>query len=533
MNNQNKKPEFWKFNRKASALLLFLALGLSIRFYQLGAHNFWFDEYVTHYYVQNFSSFQRIREVTFRYLFSHQVYYILLKFWRPVFGKSEFSFRFLPMVFGVVSIPVIYKLGKLFFNSQVGLISAFLLAISPMHIWYSQEARGYSLATFLIMLVVYFFASALKKNKRHLWAGFIISSIIAFYTNYSCLYLIIVLSGILFTKKYRHMLKQYLLSYFLIGIFFMLQAPNIIEQFSRISSNFWIPRPNLNAILITFENFNVGYNATPVIYSVTFMICSFLYIFGIWRWWKERKKELSFLILSIFIPIIITFVISQRTSIYLDRQLLLFSPFYYLIIAAGLERINMRSIRMVMYISISLPILFCLHNYFSYRMPMPNPHHIGAYVKKPVKPAADYIQSDLKEGDAVGFAGPSSLSVLYYIDKKALKYKNIPLFSFLIKSKIDTYWLQNWKKDIYGGYFGLRRDFVTVIELDNGKPWNDSKEYIFKRLWLITSAWERDGTLTLHEQAVRKWAQTNYSFVESKEFNGIFIDLYCQKSNPL
>lgn len=156
----------------------------------------------------------------------------------------------------------------------------------------------------------------------------------------------------------------------------------------------------------------------------------------------ERKKP-ALISLSgyIFILIAIAFIISQIIQIYLDRQLMLFSPFYYIIIAAGLVSIKKNIIKIAAYFSIILPIVFCLYNYYSLCIPMALAHHTGACLKKPVKPAADYINKGFMKGDVIGYSGPSVNSLFYYLWDKIINEK-INVYSFIIKSKLEPYWRQ-------------------------------------------------------------------------------------------
>jgi len=112
----------------------------------------------------------------------------------------------------------------------------------------------------------------------------------------------------------------------------------------------------------------------------------------------RKREELIPLILFVFIPIIFTYLISQKIPIYLDRQLMLFSPFYYIIIAAGLARLKLPIIKTAAYLFIIVPILFCLYNYFSYRMPLPQYHHIGVHVKNPLSLQLIILMKDLYTG---------------------------------------------------------------------------------------------------------------------------------------
>ena len=88
-----------------------------------------------------------------------------------IFGQSEFSIRFPALIFGVLSIFMIYKLGKVLFNLEIGLLSALILAISPFHIHYSQEARPYSLLMVLSLISTYYFVKFIKSHHEKNFRG--------------------------------------------------------------------------------------------------------------------------------------------------------------------------------------------------------------------------------------------------------------------------------------------------------------------------------------------------------------------------
>ncbi len=76
-------------------------------------------------------------------------YYFLLSMWSGLFGISEVAVRSLSILIGVSLIPLVYLLGRSWFSRQAGLFAAFFVAISPFHVYYSREARMYSLMTLL------------------------------------------------------------------------------------------------------------------------------------------------------------------------------------------------------------------------------------------------------------------------------------------------------------------------------------------------------------------------------------------------
>jgi len=65
-----------------------------------------------------------------------------LRLTRQLFGESEFALRFLSLVFAVLTVPLLYATpGGSFPGDAAGLIAAALGALSPMYLWYGQEAR--------------------------------------------------------------------------------------------------------------------------------------------------------------------------------------------------------------------------------------------------------------------------------------------------------------------------------------------------------------------------------------------------------
>jgi mannosyltransferase len=69
------------------------------------------------------------------------LYFVLLHFWSQIFGESETSVRFLSALIGLMTVVATYGLCSLVGNGRTGLGAAFLVAVSPVLLWYSQETR--------------------------------------------------------------------------------------------------------------------------------------------------------------------------------------------------------------------------------------------------------------------------------------------------------------------------------------------------------------------------------------------------------
>jgi hypothetical protein len=126
----------------------------------------WFDElYATHVRLGSLWSLAETTATDF-----HPPLYRLLMFgWIRVFGDGEISVRLIPLAAGLFSICVVYALGRMLFSTVVGLTAASLVAISPTHIWYSQEARHYCIWMALVLLAAFAYGSLGRSRRTNLW----------------------------------------------------------------------------------------------------------------------------------------------------------------------------------------------------------------------------------------------------------------------------------------------------------------------------------------------------------------------------
>lgn len=119
-----------------------LALAALLRFFQLDAQSFWYDE----------GNSARAAERSLSLITAAAIgdihpplYYYALHFWRGLFGESEFALRSFSAILGVVLVWLIYLLGRQFFDQATALVAAFIAAVNPFQVYYSQEARMYIL----------------------------------------------------------------------------------------------------------------------------------------------------------------------------------------------------------------------------------------------------------------------------------------------------------------------------------------------------------------------------------------------------
>ena len=167
-------------SRFPALLLLILAAALVIRLVHLGHESIWIDE--AHTITLANGPISELIGVLIED--NHPpTHFLIVKGLVAVFGDSEEVVRFPSVILGVFSIFMIYKVGSLLFGRNVGLLSALLLTLSTFHIHYSQEARSYSLMTFLTLLSYYWYIRILERNHLADSIGYAIASALLLYTH--------------------------------------------------------------------------------------------------------------------------------------------------------------------------------------------------------------------------------------------------------------------------------------------------------------------------------------------------------------
>ncbi len=103
--------------------------------------------------------------------FNGPLYFLILRGAIGLFGYSEFALRFFSLLCGVISVALIITLGTRLFNRAVGLIAGALLTLSAYQVWYSQEAKMYTLITLLTLASIYFLRRAVEEGRLRFWIG--------------------------------------------------------------------------------------------------------------------------------------------------------------------------------------------------------------------------------------------------------------------------------------------------------------------------------------------------------------------------
>jgi mannosyltransferase len=177
--------------RETNAATPWLALGAIVvlaallRFATLSTQSIWFDEAATWDLVR-----RPFGEMLGRIPDGESnppLFYVLEWAWTRVFGDGEAGLRSLSALAGLLTVPVAYAIGRRTAGglARAGLAAAALVAVNPLLVWFSQEARSYALATLLSAVALLLFLRALDEPRHgRLLAAWALAAALALATHY-------------------------------------------------------------------------------------------------------------------------------------------------------------------------------------------------------------------------------------------------------------------------------------------------------------------------------------------------------------
>ena len=176
-------PRWWPL---AACMLLAAALRLST----LGLQSFWYDEAFTPVHVLHPSLSATLHAVVHTEN-SPPLWYILEWLdWR-VLGSGEVALRLPSALAGIATVPVAWWLGCELAGRRAAVGCALLVAVNPLFVWYSQEARVYGLFVLTAALATVCFVRAEREPTRGRMAAFAAAGAVAMLTHYFAVFLLV------------------------------------------------------------------------------------------------------------------------------------------------------------------------------------------------------------------------------------------------------------------------------------------------------------------------------------------------------
>ncbi len=271
------------------------------------------------------------------------LYHLLLHFWMRLGGASVLAIRFLSAVFGTLSVAGIYLLGRRIFGRPIGVLAALTAAISPALVFYSQEARVYSVLVFLTVASIYWTVRLAEEPIRsRAWTAYLLASLAACYTHYFGFFVIlaenlVIISHMLRRRRLRG-LNRWLAAQAAIGLAYL---PWIYIQGSFLTNKAggrfeeWTLSVAAGMAERTLTAWAAGLSVSPAaawLIAIPFIVAALSSLFV--RPSNGMGKTL--LIACVLVPWALAWLVNPFMPFFFPRYLLLAAPAYFILVASGI-----------------------------------------------------------------------------------------------------------------------------------------------------------------------------------------------------
>jgi len=493
--------------RNSLPFIAIALLGIYLRLLFLNKNDLWYDEVWT--LITAKESLIHINP---------PFYFIFIKLWIRIFGISEFALRLPSVLFSFGSLLITYLIGKELFGRRVSFYALTIIGLSPFHLWYAQEARHYSFALLLGLTSSYFLLLWLKKRNLKYVLLYALFSTLSIYTHYFCIFLVFsqILSALIFSNLNW---RKSLLPLFPL-LFFLPWISIFTSKIISFQKGFWIAKPTLKSLLITFENLILGYNGTETLYFLNNFLILILVIVFIFKIAQKKIliQELFYCLILSFLPIATAFVFSQYfNSVYLDRCFLFFTPYFYISLSYIISKIEYKIFRVSVLTMILALLILSDINYFSNKIYNKNnaQHHTGTYVKQPYKPLADFLRNNSVEKNYIIFTHLNAMAPLgYYLALPEERFFSFSLFA--LDPNINDTATQRPYQEVYKGigFFVHKENLLNRL--------NDAN----KKIFFIGCDWARSGALDENSISIKLFLDKYFILKEQLNFDGIKVFIY-------
>ncbi len=382
--------------RKEILFVLFcLLIGFGLRFYTFDQKSLWIDE------IHTFNDSKDGFKEQLKYYKENPtnlhppLFFILTHLFYP-FPKPERDLRIIPLIFGIVSIPMIYLLAKSF-SPNIAFPCALSLTFMTYHIYFSQDGRMYSMLMFLGMTSLYFFMTYLTTLKRKYLLAVALSFAFQFHVSYSSI-IFIVLSQLLWFYRAREGQERTGLSPLLIlnGVTFLLCVPWIFFLMSNYKGH-----PVMDPLTVQ----DIGSLGTLLygilsdwVSNTPLMVLSLLLLI-LFALFSKRKGNALILLAILILPVgglYLYCILLNLTQFITSRYFINFLPLFFITLYLSLDTIEFKFERLKRFVRPRLLfiILFIASNLIIL------PLYYRAE-KQNFKGLVNYLNSQLQNGDKI------------------------------------------------------------------------------------------------------------------------------------
>jgi len=331
------RARFLAFDPVVAVLTILTLGGLALRAIELNSQ-LWYDEICS----LVVTSRPPLLEILTTYYgdIQHPLYSALAHISVVVLGETAWTVRLPAIIFGVASIPLLFLLARAVAPPREALLAAALLTVSYHHVWFSQNARGYTALLFWTLLCTLLFYRGLGLRRWPPFLAYAVAAALGAYTHLTFVFVVvghaatilllaaqsfrgrrealrwlamptaaIVLSGVLTLAFYAPILGQFVHFYL-----------HVSGKMKAVSTPRW-------AMLETLRGLQLGFGS-----QLAVAVAALLVGCGLWGYWRENRP--AFLLLVLPAVVTVLGLVGLLGKMY-PRYLFLLFGFAILIVVRG------------------------------------------------------------------------------------------------------------------------------------------------------------------------------------------------------
>jgi len=163
-------------------------LAAAVRLPTLAQQSYWLDEGYTVHLVR--MSLSGMLHAIPRTESTPPVYYAAAWLWTRLFGHGEFGLRSLSALAGIATVPVAWEIARRLGGVRAAALTGLLVAVSPLLVWFSQEARSYALATLLAAVSLLCVVGWMQDGRPGWLAGWAVAAVLGLATHYFVVFVV-------------------------------------------------------------------------------------------------------------------------------------------------------------------------------------------------------------------------------------------------------------------------------------------------------------------------------------------------------
>ena len=224
----------------------------------------------------------------------HPLYSVMARLCLVVFGEEPWSLRLPAVLFGVASVPALYLLAAKVTSRAEALVAAAFLAVSYHHVWFSQNARGYTTLAFFAIVSALFLLEGIRSQRIGPYIAYAVAASLGIYTHITMVFLVaahfLIAMGWLISEarkgtrplRWQPALVGFVLAGVLAAAMYAPIMTQVLHFFAHHPSSMKAVSTPKWALAETLRGLSLGLGTTGILLGAAVVV-----LCGLWSYWRE------------------------------------------------------------------------------------------------------------------------------------------------------------------------------------------------------------------------------------------------------